>query len=168
MRKGSIMTAMIGVILAVGLTGCPLFPQQNQQEPETRPGPTRPAPIRQERNVPPTRPAPIRQERPMRPAPTKRIPGVSTIGPRELMTRISRIRTAIKADNWVKANQETNGMAGDMTRIKGDQGNRAGVRDMAVLDREYAKLQVNVKGKNTRQALNDLNRLENIVKDMME
>jgi hypothetical protein len=163
MRKGSIVTAMFGVILAVGLTGCPLFPQQNQQDqgdPETRPGPTRPAPIRQERTVPRTRP--------MRPAPTKRVPGISTIGPRELMTRINRIRTAVKANNWVKANQEANGMAGDMTRIKGDQGNKAGAREMTALNREYAKLQVNVKGKNTKQALNDLSRMEKIVNDMMK
>lgn len=146
MNRRSFMAGILGVFLFAALPGCPTN-NQNQN-------PTRPAPVR------PTRPAPVR------PSPTKRIPGVSSIAPRDLMTRVTRIRTSVEKNDWTKANKETNALGTDMTRLKASRKGKSGLSQMTAFDKEYVKLQASVKARNRQNALRDLDNLEKIIKDM--
>lgn len=144
MKNKAITTSLFGLILAVTLVGCALFPEQKQQQ-----EPSRPAPVR-----------------PQKQSPTKKVPGVSAIGTRELMSRTQRIATAVNKEDWALANKETNSMAGDMTRFKEDRPTTADVDKMAKLDAEYAKLQTNVKGKNKEASLKNIKNLQAIIRKL--
>lgn len=110
------------------------------------------------------RPAPTRPI-PLNPSPTKRIPSTTIISARDLLSRITRIRNAVKAKDWNKANLETNSMATDLARYKPPTGKKvSGITDMAKFDAEYARLQADVKTKNATKTLDDLKRMEKMIK----
>lgn len=158
MNRRSFMAGFLSIFLFAAIPGCP---QAREQEP--RPAPVRPAPIR-------TRPAPGRQTpvrpAPVRPAPTERVPGVSSVSPKTLMTRVNRIRTAVRRNNWAQANRETNTLGADLTRIRGDQQD-TGITEMAALNTEYARLQASVKARNRVNTMANLERMDTIIRDMM-
>lgn len=144
MKTRALTFGLFSLILATAITGCALFPEQRQQQ-----EPSRPAPVR-----------------PRQPAPTKKVPGVSAIGTRELMSRTQRIETAVRKEDWVRADRETNGMVADMTRFREDRPTAADVAEMAKLDTEYARLQTNVKAKNKDSSLKNVKNLQAVIRKL--
>lgn len=142
--KIGIMVLLITFTLA--LTGCNLFPEQ-----KTRPAPVRPTPS----------PAPSTKN-----APTKNIPGAKSLSEKSLLNRINAVESAVKENNWTKANSEGNTLGLDMTRYRPDAPNGKSLRDMSRFDVIYTKLQADLKTKNKSGCLKDLTNLRNAMKSL--
>jgi hypothetical protein len=142
------LAGVSGLILAFLITGCNLLGNNTKEETPTRPSPARQAP--------------------MNPSPTKKTPGASAITVKDLTNRINRIQSAVRAKEWAKANTETNALAADMARFKPTDKNTVGKKvgtlpDMAQMDAAYARLQVNIKAKNSEGALADLKEMKKLL-----
>lgn len=130
-----------GCILLLGLAMAGCNPVNNN----TRPAPVRPKVTNPTKNV--------------RPAPTKRTPGLQAVTAKHIADRIVKIETAVKNNKWAEANSETNTLGLDMTKFKPTGIKGKSLRETAGFDTMYVKLQADVKAKNKTAALDDLKRM---------
>jgi hypothetical protein len=146
MRHLKIGTTILLLTFSLTFAGCNLFPQRN----------TRPAPIRPNPTVSPSATN----------APTKNIPGTTSLTEKDLTKRINTVETAVKEGNWTKANKDGDKLGLDMTRYRPNAPNGKSLRDMSRFDVIYTKLQGDLKTKNKTGCMKDLTNLRNAMKDL--
>lgn len=140
------------VLFSLIINGCTWFPNNR----------TRPAPVRPNSPSPTNRittplitPSPDRANT----APTKRIPGMSSITEKTLLSRISKIDKAAKEGNWTLANRETNTLGIEMARFSPPSAKGKALRDLANFNALYVKLQADVKTRNKTAVTQDTKKL---------
>jgi hypothetical protein len=114
------------------------------------------------------RPAPIRPKATMSPSvsptgspsgTTKRLPGVSKVSKKDIESRLVKIEDHVKKGNWSVANREVNSLGGDMARFYPSSAKGKSLREMAVMDTDYGKLQLDVKTKKKDSALKNCTKI---------
>ncbi|MGE5581788.1 MAG: hypothetical protein ACM3X9_04535 [Bacillota bacterium] len=140
------------LIFSLAVNGCTLFPSSNK----TRPAPTRPKTT-----------SPVKYKTPkVRPAPTKRTPGVSALTEKDINDRLSRIDAAVKRGDWSGANRETNALGIDMARYRPTGAKGRTLRDTANFNVMYTRLQADVKTKNKTACEKDVRNLQDTMKSI--
>lgn len=132
------------LVLIIAVAGCNWFTGN-----QTRPAPMRP------RITPTPRTSP---------APTKKIPGTTTLTEKQLHDRLNRIETASKKGDWATCNRETNLLGTDMTRYRPSSNKGKSLKNIATFDATYAKLQADTKSKNHPAVVKDVNKLRDDLK----
>jgi hypothetical protein len=131
-------------ILILTVSGCDWFNGGNQ---------SRPAPVRP------------RMENPMRsPAPTKRVPGISSVTEKSLLQRIGRTETEVRRGNWPGANREVDRLGLEMARFRPTKSRGKSLREIASFDTIYTRLQGDCKIRNRSSALRNLDRLRDTLR----
>lgn len=123
-------------------------PRNQPQAPGTRPSPTRPIGKR--------------TRTPLRPAPTKRLPGISATDADQLRISADRILSALDKNDWPEATKETNRLGALWIRFKPGKIGTMSAAEMKDFDARYASLQKNVRARNkakTRKDAQDLKRI---------
>lgn len=170
MRKTKLIWLVLSILILGAVTGgCNLFPNSN-----TRPAPVRPRNILNQRTIrvtpkarvtpkPGATPKPATTPRltnRTRPAPSKRIKGLSGISERSLLDRITRIEQAALRGNWGIANRNTNTLGLEMARFRPTRPGGKTLREIGSFDAIYAKLQADVRMKNRTAVFRDTRRLK--------
>lgn len=161
MRISKIVWLVISVmVFSLVIGGCNLLPNNN-----TRPAPVRPRNILNQRTIRITpNPAPRKPglNNRMRPAPSKRLRGISSISERSLLDRVTQIEQAALRRNWSRANRETNTLGLEMTRFRPTTTTSKGksLREMANFDAMYVKLQADCRLRNQTAVIRDTRRLK--------
>lgn len=150
-RRHMAIALVLSFILTALAPGCNLL---NPQAPQTRPSPTRPSPTGR------------RTRTPLRPAPTKRLPGLTAADTNTLRQAESRCRTAVNGNDWAAATREANSLGGVWTRFKPRKTGTMSATEMASFDANYAKLQKDVRARNKSGCIRDLNALRDAIAKM--
>ena len=151
-RTTAIGLAACLVVMTI-TAGCNLFgPRTTPQQPQTRPSPTRPT-GRQTRT-------------PLKPAPTKQLPGAKAVDAKELGATVDRIKKAIDKNDWAAATRETNSLGTAWTKFKPSKKGTMSATEMKNFDTNYAKLQKDVRAKNKSGATRDVRALKDSVTKM--
>ena len=98
------------------------------------------------------------------PAPTKGIPGISSVNEQNITARLTQVDNAIKKGDWATANNQTNTLGIDMTRFQPSGIKGKTLRETANFDAMYTKLQADVKTKNKTAAMKDIQSLQAAMK----
>ncbi len=138
----------------VSVGGCNLFGPRSTP----RPAPTRP--------ISSPRPSAKSTRTPIRPAPTKNLPGVGATSTANLQNTIAKIKTAVAKNDWPTAMSETNKLGAAWTRFKPSSKGTMSATEMKNFDTNYAKLQKDIRAKNKSGADRDLRALKDSVAKM--
>lgn len=162
--KGILLTA--GLTMLMVLNGCTLFPENN----------INPAPARTPKMTPSMmKKTPMPTKTPMRTPTPKMMPNgtpmkspmLTLVSEKDLLNRIARIQNAVNKGDWTLANQETNALGLDMTRFSPTGKNAQDLLKIATFNTIYTKLQADVKLKNKKMVLNDLENLKKELRKMV-
>ena len=153
MRAPKIFLGIWLLIFSLAFNGCTLFPSTNK----TRPAPTRP------KMTSPTKKTPSNK---VRPAPTKRIPGTSSVTEKDILDRLTKVDESLKKGDWNAANRETNTLGTDMGRFRPTASKGKSLRETANFSVMYAKLQVDIKAKNKIAAMKDIQSIQAAMKSV--
>ncbi len=157
MRAPKIIIGVWLVIFSLAVSGCNLLPNNNNN---TRPAPTRP-------KVTTPKKSPMKTPTPkVRPAPTKRTPGLAAITEKHILDRLTKIESSIKTGTWSTANKETNRLGMDMTKFRPTGSKGKSLRETANFNVMYAKLQADVKTKNKTASLKDVRSIRDAMKNV--
>lgn len=149
-RKYAVLGLVLTLIVSAFASGCTLFgPRSKPQTPAARPSPTRPT-GRQTRT-------------PLRPAPTKTLPGVSSVDATQLRSTVDRIMSEASKNNWAEATRDTNRLGAMWTRFKPSSKGTMSATEMKNFDANYAKLQKDVRARNKSGAVNNCRAIRDTV-----